>query len=68
MFQAAGSQEASRASADRGEEPQHRPVTPNDLLATFYRYFGIPLDTQFLDATARPVAMLPSGEPIGELI
>jgi hypothetical protein len=52
----------------RGEEPAERPVTPNDLLATFYRYLGIPLDTQFTDRTGRPMPLLPHGEAIRELI
>jgi len=50
-----------------GEEPEERPVTPNDLLATWYRYLGVPLDTQFLDVTGRPIPILPHGEPIREL-
>jgi hypothetical protein len=56
-------------STDRlGEEPDERPCTPNDLLATLYRYFGVPLETQFADRTGRPVPLLPHGEPIRELI
>jgi uncharacterized protein (DUF1501 family) len=51
-----------------GEEPAERAITPNDLLATWYAYFGVPLDTQFVDHTGRPVPILPRGEPIRELI
>jgi hypothetical protein len=51
----------------RGEEPRDRPVTPNDLQATLYRYLGIPLDTHFTDQAGRPVPLVPSGEPIREL-
>lgn len=51
-----------------GEEPAKDPVTPLDLQATLYRYFGIPLETQFLDQTGRPIPILPSGEPIRHLI
>jgi hypothetical protein len=50
-----------------GEEPEDRPVTPNDLLATWYRYLGVPLDTQFHDMTGRPIPILPHGQPIAEL-
>jgi hypothetical protein len=50
-----------------GEEPQERPVTPNDLLATFYRHLGVPLDLQFPDRTGRPIPILPSGQPIAGL-
>lgn len=59
--------QAIGATNPRGEEPAERPLSPNDLLATFYRHFGIPLDTQFVDRTGRPVPILPGGEPIGEL-
>ena len=52
----------------RGEEPAERPVTPNDLLATFYRHLGIPLETHFTDRTGRPMPLLPHGEPIRELV
>ena len=47
----------------KGEEPRDRPLTPNDLLATLYRYLGIPLDTHFTDHAGRPVPILPHGEP-----
>ena len=51
-----------------GEEPAERPLTPNDLLATWYAYLGIPLDTQFPDRSGRPIPILPHGEPIRELL
>jgi len=50
-----------------GEEPALRPLTPNDLLASFYRYFGVPLDTHFLNRAGRPTPILPHGSPIAEL-
>jgi hypothetical protein len=55
------------ATNSRGEEPRHRPVTPNDFQATLYRYLGIPLDTHFNDHSGRPVAILPNGRAIAEL-
>ena len=52
----------------RGEHPQRRPLTPNDLWATVYRHLGIdPLHT-FPDHTGRPMHILPFGEPIAELL
>jgi hypothetical protein len=52
----------------KGEEPRDRPLTPNDLLATWYRFLGVPLTTQFTDHAGRPTPILPHGEPISELI
>ena len=52
----------------RGEEPRHRPLSPNDLLATWYRALGVPLDTTFTDFTGRPMPILPHGKPIDELV
>jgi hypothetical protein len=52
----------------KGEEPRDNPVTPNDLLATFYHCLGVPADTSFTDPTGRPVPILPGGGPIKELI
>lgn len=51
-----------------GEEPQDRALTPNDVLATWYKYLGIPLETQFPDHAGRPTPILPHGKPIAELI
>jgi hypothetical protein len=55
------------ATDARGEEPRHRPLSPNDLLATWYRALGVPLDLEFADLTGRPVPILPHGKPIAEL-
>ena len=52
----------------RGEEPSRRPVTPGDLLATWYRYLGVPLDSVFHDYSSRPIPLLPEGRPIEELL
>jgi hypothetical protein len=51
----------------RGEEPRDRPVTPADLLATWYQYLGVPLDTHFKDFSGRPTPILPGGRSIQEL-
>ncbi|MEZ6091077.1 MAG: DUF1501 domain-containing protein [Pirellulaceae bacterium] len=56
------------ATNDKGEEPKHRPLSPNDLWATVYRHLGIDYTHSFLDHSGRPMPMLPYGEPIAELI
>jgi hypothetical protein len=62
MGQAVGS------TTEKGDEPFERPLTPNDLLATLYSYMGVPLSTHFNDRFGRPIAILPHGRPIEELI
>jgi hypothetical protein len=59
--------QAVGATNARGEYPAHKPYTPYDLLATVYRHLGIDWHKSLYDATARPVAILPDGEPIAEL-
>jgi hypothetical protein len=56
------------ATNARGEEPRTRPVSSNDLLATWYAHLGVPVDTTFADSTGRPVPILPDGKPIRELV
>jgi uncharacterized protein (DUF1501 family) len=56
------------ASEKWGGSVMQRPVTPLDLLATIYHVLGIPLDTHFEDASGRPVSIVGSGKPIGELL
>jgi hypothetical protein len=52
----------------RGEHPQDRPMTPNDLWATMFRHLGIDFThTSFPDHTGRPMPILPYGTPIVEL-
>jgi hypothetical protein len=52
----------------RGEHPQERPLTPNDLWATVYRHLGIDPSHTFPDHRGRPLPILPFGEPIAELL
>jgi hypothetical protein len=52
----------------KGEEPRDRPVTPADLLATWYKYLGVPLETHFKDFSGRPTPIIREGRPIQELI
>jgi hypothetical protein len=43
-------------------------LSPNDLLATWYRCLGVPLDSSFEDFGGRPVPIVPNGRPIDELL
>ena len=52
----------------KGEYPEDRPLTPADLWATVYRHLGIEQNATIPDHTGRPQFLLPSGEPIRELI
>jgi hypothetical protein len=52
----------------RGEFPKERPVSPQDLLATIYRHLGIDPRHELKDGVGRPIAVLPDGQPIAELI
>ena len=55
------------STTTKGEEPRSRPLTPVDVLATWYRYLGVPLDLVYRDQVDRPVPVLSDGEPIHEL-
>ena len=44
-----------------------RPVHAADLAATIYQYFGVPLESEYLDGTGRPVPIVYNGAPIAEL-
>jgi hypothetical protein len=52
----------------KGEEPRQRPVSPGELLATWYRYLGVPLDLHFNDFSGRPTPILSEGRPMEELV
>jgi hypothetical protein len=52
----------------KGERPLDRKLDPNDLLATVYRHLGIDYHHTFIDPAGRPFPLLPSGEPIAELL
>jgi hypothetical protein len=52
----------------RGEHPKERPIAPQDLLATVYRHLGIDPRHELSDGVGRPIAVLPEGQPIAELI
>ncbi len=46
---------------------KERPVTPGDFAATLYRYFDVPLTTQYIDHQGRPRNIVDQGTPITEL-
>lgn len=52
----------------KGEYPQERPLTPNDLWATMFRHLGIDIHHTFPDHAGRPMPILPYGEVIRELV
>lgn len=56
------------ATNPRGEEPTRRGMDSNCLLATLYKRFSIDTKHEFHDRNGRPFAILPSGEPIPELL
>ncbi len=56
------------ATNSKGEYPSHRPLKPQDLLATMYRHLGIDTSRVFHDFSGRPVPVLSEGQPIAELI
>jgi hypothetical protein len=56
------------ATTPRGEEPSDRPLWPGDILATVYRVLGINPETELSDEFGRPVKLVPTGEPIRELL
>lgn len=56
------------ATNARGEYPVERPLSPNDLWATVYKYLGINYEASFLDHQGRPMPILPFGDPIPELL
>ena len=55
-------------SNSRGESPIDRPIHPNDILAMVYRRLGIEPQWQTITREGRPIAVLPDGQLIQELI
>lgn len=53
---------------DKGEHPHKRPLTYQSLLATIYHAMGIDPAHTLINQSGRPVPILPTGEPIAELI
>ncbi len=55
-------------TSTKAEEPIERRMDSNCLLATLYRRFNIDPQHTLHDQLGRPVPILPSGEPISELL
>jgi hypothetical protein len=51
----------------KGAFPKANPKTPQDVLALMYRHLGVDCEAQYLNATGRPIPVLPDGKPIDEL-
>ena len=56
------------ATNGRGEYPVERPLSPNDLWATVYKFLGIDYTESIPDYQGRPMPILPFGEPIEEIM
>ena len=50
-----------------GGNIKERAVTPGDLAATLFHFFGVPLDASYLDNQGRPRTVIDQGRPIAEL-
>ena len=61
-----GGQIIGATTAD-GARPHDRPLGPGHLLASIYRVLGIDYRRTLPDQQNRPIAIVPSGEPIAEL-
>lgn len=55
------------ASDAKGAFPLANPKSPQDVLATIYRFLGVDTQKQYLDNSGRPISVLPSGTPVAEL-
>jgi hypothetical protein len=60
--------QAIGATDSRGGDPISRAMDSNCLLATIYQRFGIDTTTTYSDRSGRPLAILPHGELIRELL
>jgi hypothetical protein len=57
------------ATEQDGGRIKERPVTPGDLAATIYQFFGVPLDATYLDNQGRPLNIVQNGgKPVAELL
>ncbi len=54
-------------SDQHGAFPKSNPKSPQDVLATMYRFLGVDTERQYVNAGGRPMSVLPSGTPIVEL-
>jgi hypothetical protein len=49
-------------------EVAERPVSPKDILATVYHLLGIDPETHLVDRTGRPMALVPGGSVVQEML
>jgi hypothetical protein len=56
------------ASDAKGAFPKTNPKTPQDVLALMYQHLGIDTEHQYLNRAGRPIAVLPEGKAIEELL
>jgi hypothetical protein len=54
-------------SDSKGAFPKLLPRTPQDVLSLMYRHLGVDQEAAYLNATGRPIPVLPDGKPIEEL-
>jgi uncharacterized protein (DUF1501 family) len=52
----------------KGAFPKTNPKTPQDVLATMYAHLDVDTDAQYINSAGRPMTVLPTGKPIGELL
>lgn len=55
------------ASSPDGGLPAYRPIGPNDMLATLYKYLGIDPHQNAVNFQGRPIPLLDGGQVIDEL-
>jgi Protein of unknown function (DUF1501) len=60
--------QAVGASTARGERPKDRPITPPQLLSTFYRVLGIDPAQTFPNGSGRPMYVLDDRDIVKELL
>jgi len=56
------------ASDKIGGQPSLHPTSPADVIATIYACLGIAADHELKDRFGRPMAVVPWGEPVAELL
>ncbi len=56
------------SSDDKGAFPRDNPKQPQDVLATLYQHLGVDTGKHYPDHFGRPIATLPFGEPLHELM
>jgi hypothetical protein len=56
------------ATDARGEAPDERPLTPQDLACTIYALLGIDAGKEYLTPDGRPIRLVTGGAPIRELV